>query len=256
MTQKSKRFDDITIQLFEEQYRDALYHFKLSERQRIYSSLPKEVLDDALEDKNREANIVLNDQNEVIGFFVLHQHYQHEGYDTPKEVIYVRSLSINEAYQGHGYGTKMMMTLPEYVHTATKEEGPIGKERLYYLDLDSKYVSSLKLKQSASSEEGTIEVVDLVLDHQKVGFIAIEQFDQRLIIRALYVNDAYRDTGIAQSALRQLATYVRKQNQKIKVIEITLFGPNHQLKTLFEKSNFVETLSTEDYTTLEKYINY
>ena len=100
MTQKSKRFDDITIQLFEEQYRDALYHFKLSERQRIYSSLPKEVLDDALEDKNREANIVLNDQNEVIGFFVLHQHYQHEGYDTPKEVIYVRSLSINEAYQG------------------------------------------------------------------------------------------------------------------------------------------------------------
>ena len=181
----------------------------------------------------------------------------------------------------------MMMTLPEYVqtifpdfnhlylvvdaeneaawnvyeragsiHTATKEEGPIGKERLYYLDLDSKYVSSLKLKQSASSEEGTIEVVDLVLDHQKVGFIAIEQFDQRLIIRALYVNDAYRDTGIAQSALRQLATYVRKQNQKIKVIEITLFGPNHQLKTLFEKSNFVETLSTEDYTTLEKYINY
>ncbi len=287
MTKKSKRFDDITIQLYEEQYRDALYHFQLSERQRIYSSLPKEVLDDALEDKNREANIVLNDQNEVIGFFVLHQRYQHEGYDTPKEVIYVRSLSINEAYQGHGYGTKMMMTLPEYVqsifpdfnhlylvvdaeneaawnvyeragfiHTATKEEGPIGKERLYYLDLDSKYVSSLNLKQSVSSEEGTIEVVDLILDHQKVGFIAIEQFDQRLIIRALYVNDAYRDTGIAQSALRQLATYVRKQNQKIKVIEITLFGPNHQLKTLFEKSNFVETLSTEDYSTLEKYINY
>ena len=25
-----------------------------------------------------------------------------------------------------------------FIHTATKEEGPIGKERLYYLDLDTK----------------------------------------------------------------------------------------------------------------------
>ena len=34
------------------------------------------------------------------------------------------------------------------MHTATKEEGPIGKERLYYLDLDSKHVSSLKLVEN------------------------------------------------------------------------------------------------------------
>ena len=36
------------------------------------------------------------------------------------------------------------------MHTATKEEGPIGKERLYYLDLDSKHVSSLRLKEGKS----------------------------------------------------------------------------------------------------------
>ena len=35
------------------------------------------------------------------------------------------------------------------MHTATKEEGPIGKERLYYLDLDSKHVSSLRLKEKS-----------------------------------------------------------------------------------------------------------
>lgn len=287
MTTKSKRFDDITIQLYDKQYRDALYQFELNERQRIYSSLPKEVLDDALNDDNRVANIVLNDQDEVIGFFVLHQHYQHEGYDTPYEVVYIRSLSINEAYQGNGYGTKIMMTLPEYVqmifpdfnhlylvvdaeneaawnvyeragfmHTATKEEGPIGKERLYYLDLDHKYVSSLKLIKSEDSKAGPIEIVNFILDEQKVGFLAIEAFNERLIIRALYVDDAHRDTGIAQNALRQLATYVRKENHDTKVIEITLFGPNHQLTPLFVKSNFVETLTTDDYVTLEKYINY
>ena len=37
-----------------------------------------------------------------------------------------------------------------FMHTATKEEGPIGKERLYYLDLDSKHVSSLRLKEGVS----------------------------------------------------------------------------------------------------------
>lgn len=284
---KSKRFDDITIQLYDTQYRDALAHFELSERQRIYSSLPLEVLDDALTDENRVANVVLNDEQEVIGFFVLHKHYQHEGYDTPKEVVYVRSLSVNERFQGHGYGTKMMMILPQYVqdifpdfnhlylvvdaeneaawnvyeragfmHAATKEEGPIGKERLYYLDLDAKYVSSLKLQYNDNSKAGTIDVVDLMLNGTKVGFIALEQFAQRLIIRSVYVYEAYQATGVAQNALRQLATYVRKQFEGVTAIEVTLFGPNHQLKPLFEKSNFVETLVTEDYRTFEKYVNY
>lgn len=284
---KSKRFDDITIQSYDKQYRDALNNFELSERQRIYSSLPIEVLDEALEDENRVANVVLNTQDEVIGFFVLHKHYQHEGYDTPEEVVYVRSLSINERYQGHGYGTKMMMILPQYVqevfprfnhlylvvdaenaaawnlyeragfmHAATKEEGPIGKERLYYLDLDAKYVSSLKLQYQEASVSSTFDVVDLMLNGEKVGFIALEQFEHRLIIRSVYVDESYQSTGVAQNALRQLATYVRKNFEDIKVIEVTLFGPNHQLKPLFEKSNFVETMVTDDYRTFEKYINY
>lgn len=284
---KNKRFDDITIHLFEEQYRDALYQFKLSERQRIYSSLPKEVLDDALEDPNRVANVVFNEKGEIIGFFVLHQHYQHEGYDTPEEVVYIRSLSINEAYQGHGYGTKIMMNLPEYVqtvfpdfshlylvvdaeneaawnvyeragfmHTATKEEGPIGKERLYYLDLSSKYVSSLKLKRSDQSDLGPVDIINLTLNQEKVGFLAIEQFQTRLIIRAVLVEDEYRELGIAQNALRQISTYVRQNYEKIEVLEVMLFGSRNELKPLFQKSNFVETIMTEDYTMFEKYINY
>ncbi|MCQ9301732.1 GNAT family N-acetyltransferase [Staphylococcus hyicus] len=284
---KSKRFDDITIHLYEEQYRDALYAFKLSERQRIYSSLPKEVLDDALNDPNREANVVLNKDGDVVGFFVLHQHYQHEGYDTPEEVVYIRSLSINEHFQGHGYGTKIMMNLPEYVqsvfpdfghlflvvdaeneaawnvyeragfmHTATKEEGPIGKERLYYLDLSSKYVSSLKLSRSDQSDLGPVDIIDLTLNDEKVGFLAIEQFQTRLIIRAVLVEDEHRESGIAQNALRQLSTYVRQKYDNIDVIEVMLFGSTNTLRPLFQKSNFVEAIVTENYTMFEKYINY
>ena len=51
--------------MFEEKYREAVNEFKLSERQQIYSSLPKTVLDDALNDENRVANIAMNQEGQV-----------------------------------------------------------------------------------------------------------------------------------------------------------------------------------------------
>ena len=67
-----KQFENITIQEFEEQYRDDVLNFELSERQQIYSSLPKSVLEDALKDENRVANIAINENGDVVGFFILH----------------------------------------------------------------------------------------------------------------------------------------------------------------------------------------
>ncbi|MDW8568955.1 GNAT family N-acetyltransferase [Staphylococcus shinii] len=282
-----QNFENIIVQPFEEKYRKALYNFNLNERQQIYSSLPKDVLDDAINDEDRIPNIALNEAGDVIGFFVLHQYYQHEGYDTPSQVIYVRSLSVNEDYQGYGYGTKMMMYLPQYVqdlfpnfnhlylvvdaenkgawnvyeragfmHAATKEEGPIGKERLYYLDLDSKHVSSLKLKPNTDEQPFNIHIIDLIKDDQKVGFIAIERHDGRMNISKIEVNKDKRHHGIAESALRQLATYVRKHFDDVELLTITLFGENNELKSLCINSNFVEIEAADDFIVFEKYINY
>ncbi|MEB7866118.1 GNAT family N-acetyltransferase [Staphylococcus xylosus] len=282
-----QNFENIIVQVFEEKYRQALYDFNLNERQQIYSSLPKDVLDDAINDEDRIANIALNESGDVIGFFVLHQYYQHEGYDTPNQVIYVRSLSVNEDYQGYGYGTKMMMYLPQYVqdlfpnfnhlylvvdaenkgawnvyeragfiHAATKEEGPIGKERLYYLDLDSKHVSSLKLRPNTDEQPFNIHIIDLIKDDQKVGFIAIERHDGRMNISKIEVNKDKRNHGIAESALRQLATYVRKHFNDVELLTITLYGENNELKPLCINSNFVEIEAADDFIVFEKYINY
>lgn len=282
-----KQFENITIQEFEEKYRQDVVIFELSERQQIYSSLPKSVLDDALTDENRVANIAINEYGDVVGFFVLHQYYQHEGYDTPENVVYVRSLSINEKFQGNGYGTTMMMYLPQYVqdlfpdfnhlylvvdaenkgawnvyeragfmHTATKEEGPIGKERLYYLDLDSKHVSSLRLTENEASSISSYSVVDLLKDNQKVGFIALEKTDNRINIVAIEVYKEQRKEGIAESALRQIPTYVRKHFKQAKTIMITLFGENNELKSLCVNSGFVEIDQSDDLIIFEKYVNY
>ncbi|MCH4491235.1 GNAT family N-acetyltransferase [Staphylococcus haemolyticus] len=282
-----KQFENITIQEFEEKYRQDVVNFELSERQQIYSSLPKSVLDDALSDSNRVANIAINEYGDVVGFFVLHQYYQHEGYDTPENVVYVRSLSINEKFQGNGYGTTMIMYLPQYVqdlfpdfnhlylvvdaenkgawnvyeragfmHTATKEEGPIGKERLYYLDLDSKHVSSLRLTENEASSISSYSVVDLLKDNHKVGFIALEQTDNRINIVAIEVYKEQRKEGIAESALRQIPTYVRKHFKQAKTIMITLFGENNELKSLCVNSGFVEIDQSDDLIIFEKYVNY
>ncbi|KKI52858.1 MAG: GNAT family N-acetyltransferase [Staphylococcus equorum] len=282
-----KQFEGITVQVYEDKYKDALYNFKLNERQQIYSSLPSEVLEDALQDKDRIANIALNKKGEVVGFFVLHQYYQHEGYDTPKQVIYVRSLSVNQNFQGYGYGTKMMMYLPQYVqslfpdfnhlylvvdaenesawnvyeragfmHTATKEEGPLGKERLYYLDLDSNHVSSLKLKPNTEDVPFNIHIIDLYKDGNKVGFIAVEKHEQRMNISSVEVNKAERHHGIAESALRQLSTYIRKHFDDVSLLTITLYGENNELKPLCINSNFVEIESADDFKVFEKHINY
>lgn len=282
-----KQFENITIQEFEEKYRQDVVNFELSERQQIYSSLPKSVLDDALSDSNRVANIAINEYGDVVDFFVLHQYYQHEGYDTPENVVYVRSLSINEKFQGNGYGTTMMMYLPQYVqdlfpdfnhlylvvdaenkgawnvyeragfmHTATKEEGPIGKERLYYLDLDSKHVSSLRLTENEASSISSYSVVDLLKDNQKVGFIALEQTHNRIDIVAIEVYKEQRKEGIAESALRQIPTYVRKHFKQAKTIMITLFGENNELKSLCVNSGFVEIDQSDDLVIFEKYVNY
>ena len=72
-----------------------------------------------------------------------------------------------------------------FMHTATKEEGPIGKERLYYLDLDSKHVSSLRLTENEASSISSYSVVDLLKDNQKVGFIALEKRIIELILLLL-----------------------------------------------------------------------
>lgn len=284
---KSKQFGEIFIKPFDESMREALYDFQLNERQQIYSSLPKEVLDGAINDPDRRPNVVVNTDDEIVGFFVLHKYYQHEGYDTPDNVVYIRSLSINEKYQGNGYGTSIMMNLPEYVqfvfpdfdhlflvvdaeneaawnlyeragfmHTATKEEGPLGKERLYYLDLDSKYVSSLKLELVEDELNNEFENIHLMKDNHKVGILVLEHKGDNFDIRSIEVDENDRKEGIAESALRQLSTFIRKHFNNKKELHISLFGSNNKLKPLCDKAGFVEIQKSEDYIKLLKYIQY
>ena len=119
-----------------------------------------------------------------------------------KVMIHLKMSFIFVHYRlmkGFGYGTKIMMSLPQYVqgvfpdfnhlylvvdaendnawnlyeragfmHTATKEEGPIGKD---YLDLDSKHVSSLKLEEESRSEVTNVHIINLMIDGQRLALL-------------------------------------------------------------------------------------
>lgn len=257
---------DISIREFSEADRKHLENYILSERQRAYSSMPLEVLDDALNDINRTANVVVTSDGKTVGFFVLHKHYQHEGYSTPHEVVYVRSLSINEKYQGNGYGTAVAQNLPVYVqenfssfdhlflvvdgenagawnlyeragflHLATKEEGPIGKERLYYLDLNRSYVPNLKLE---FDEDTIIPKVKILLkqDDGEVGYIDAEQNGSTLEIKHIFVDEEHRSEGVAESAMRQFATAVRKRLGTVDTASVTVSEP--AFEKLFTNAGF------------------
>lgn len=278
--------NDITIREFREADRGSLETFELSGKQQVYSSLPKEVLGDAVSDPDRKACVVENEEGEIVGFFVLHKYYQHEGYDTPHEVVYIRSLSINEKLQGRGYGTKVAMALPQYVqgkytsldhlylvvdaenqgawnlyeragfmHTATKEDGPIGKERLYYLDLDQKFVHNVKLELDESVDLPNVRL-DIVLNKkEKVGYIEGKADKEVLRIIHLYTEAAERNRGIASTALRQLGTFLRRNMADIRELTVNVDDAAEKIR-LFERVGFVKFDEDENAKLYKKYINY
>lgn len=274
---------NIHIRPFIEEDRESLAAFKLSEQQQIYSSLPTDVLNDAIMDSDRTPCVVLNESEEIVGFFVLHKHYQHEGYATPHEVVYIRSLSINEELQGRGYGTKVAMTLPLFVqehfaafdhlylvvdaenqgawnlyeragfmHSATKENGPIGEERLYYLDLDQKYVHNIKLEQDDSIHPPIMKV-DIILNKEKsAGYIEGKLAEDTLDIVGLFIEETERNRGVASSALRQLGTFLRRMHPEVKQLVVSTADADRA--RLFEKVGFV--MVDEANGKYMKYINY
>ena len=275
---------EINIRKFTEADRKHLETYELNEKQQVYSSMPLEVLDDALADKDRTANVVVTGDGKVIGFFVLHKHYQHEGYDTPHEVVYVRSLSINEKYQWNGYGTTVAQNLPVYVqenfsafdhlylvvdgenagawnlyeragflHLATKEEGPIGKERLYYLDLNRNYVPNLRLELDDSVDRPAVRII-LKMDDKEAGYIDAEIEGTALDIKHIFVDEKHRGEGVAESAMRQFATSVRRKLDMVETATVTVKDPVY--KNLFTAAGFVLVDSpgnTDRYTKLVRY---
>src|SRR5699024_1969208 len=123
-----------------------------------------------------------------------------------------------------------------FLHLATKEEGPIGKARLYYLDLNRSYVPNLRLEVDAGTAEPAVKII-LKREDKEVGHIDAEQKNGTLDIKHIYVDEDHREEGVAESAMRQFATVVRRKIDGVDTAAVTVSDP--AFEKLFTNAGFV-----------------
>lgn len=100
----------------QEQHYEAVKAFQLSEQQQKFVALPKEALQDCYIDKKRRPVVIIAEDT-VVGFFVLHVGNNIRSFTDNPQAVLLRALSINQMYQGNGYGKQAMSMIPTFVLT-------------------------------------------------------------------------------------------------------------------------------------------
>lgn len=101
----------IKLSHFSIKHVDVLNSFELPEGQEQFTSLPnnfKEVTE------GQYRIVILND-TEPVGFFLLHATYQVRDYSANQKAMLLTSFSINYAKQGKGYAKQAMFLLRKFV---------------------------------------------------------------------------------------------------------------------------------------------
>lgn len=89
----------------------ALKAFELPPTQAKFTALPKEVLSE----EAGVTRIVIVDDDQPVGFFLLHQTARVKEYSANPKAILFTALSVNYAKQGKGYAKQGMRLLKEFV---------------------------------------------------------------------------------------------------------------------------------------------
>lgn len=270
----------IIIEKFEEKYRESLARFILSNQQLNYTNVPLAILEYAISNINSTPFVVLNNLKEVVGFFVLESYYQYPGFSTGRNVSYILSLSINEAYQGNGYGKKLILSIPNFVkkyageikdlylvvdyenttalnlyeeagfcHVASIECGGIGEERLYHLNLQHNYVNdiSLNILQNNIPEISIDILKEKVHTIGKIKGVIIEN---HFVIQSI---DCSNDDNVLIKSLRKLPPVLREISSNIEVIELQVLN-SRKFSEIASKGNFVKVNENNNKFTYYRFI--
>ncbi|WP_414054404.1 GNAT family N-acetyltransferase [Macrococcus equi] len=90
--------------------------FELTEEQLKFVKSPKENLEVAKNDANRQPVFGINKEGIPVVFFVLHLHSEFEHEFGVKNSIYVRSFSTNNRYTKRGYAKQALQLMPAFIH--------------------------------------------------------------------------------------------------------------------------------------------
>ncbi|MFD2442967.1 GNAT family N-acetyltransferase [Bacillus sp. CGMCC 1.16607] len=104
----------VCLAFYEERFRAQLFEFSLPSEQHQFTGLPVDVLEISVKDKDRFPIVIL-DEDDVVGFFILHYGEEISSFSKNPNAILLRALSINYKHQGKGYGKLAMEQLPSFV---------------------------------------------------------------------------------------------------------------------------------------------
>jgi RimJ/RimL family protein N-acetyltransferase len=155
----------ITLELYQEKYKQELEEYFLSEEQLYYTSMPLDALEKCITEENRHPIVILKD-GAVAGFFVLHGWEGVKAYSENKEAILMRAYSIQHSFQGQGVGRKSVELLIPFV----KKYYPAKKEVI--LAVNVKNTRAQYVYQKAGFEDTRRRVMgrkgELIIFNRKV----------------------------------------------------------------------------------------
>ncbi|WP_018930701.1 GNAT family N-acetyltransferase [Gracilibacillus lacisalsi] len=153
--------DMIELRHFSNEHLEVLNSFELPNEQAQYTSLPinyKEVTEG-------QHRIVILDEMEPVGFFLLHETDRVKEYSDNTQAMLLTSLSINQTKQGKGYAKQAMKSLRKFVSA----EFPDCNEIV--LAVNHKNIAAQKLYEKVGFQDTEIR------KHGPIG----EQFVMKLI---------------------------------------------------------------------------
>lgn len=112
---KGEDIMDVTLSFYKPEHADGLNGFVLSEEDKMFSALPKDVLPQALVIRDRYPTVILKEDSPV-GFFILHTSKETIApYSNNVSAILLSALSLHAPQQGKGYAKQAMLQLPAFV---------------------------------------------------------------------------------------------------------------------------------------------
>ena len=103
--------DEVTLQYYQPKFLKELIDFYLPEDQEQFTALPVEML----ETSDVRHPIVIENQHEAVGFFVLHSSDRVAEYTDNPNAMLLTAFSINHAHQGKGLAQRGMRLLKDFV---------------------------------------------------------------------------------------------------------------------------------------------
>ncbi|MDO4894146.1 GNAT family N-acetyltransferase [Moraxella sp.] len=89
-------------------------NYLLNDEQSTFTALPKDWFENT---RQTAYKIVICDNHQPIGFFVLDDGDDKFDYTNDKSALLLRSMSINPNFQGKGYGELALLNLNEFIDT-------------------------------------------------------------------------------------------------------------------------------------------